>query len=149
MCAVKIAIIVLTAKPYLYRRQDRHTDIPKFVSVIRAFGLDASRHLSFRKKYFGFLCIPDKYGSWIVDAVIKGLWTVFREKPDVIWSTFPYSSAHWAGLIIAKCTGLPWVADYRDPAGFHHDTSHYNWLLKWIDRKVVKRQKFPLTEFFR
>ena len=131
--------VVLTAKSYLYPKKDNSVGAPDGVSVHRAFGLNASTHLSYRGKYFGFTSIPDRYGSWFFHAVFKGLSLIKREKPKVIWSTFPFSSGHWVGLTLNVLTGLPWIADYRDPAAFHYYPDEYNRLAKWIDRKVVQR----------
>lgn len=38
-----------------------------------------------------------------------------RYKPDVIWSTYPIATAHWIGAELQRRSGLPWVADFRDP----------------------------------
>jgi glycosyltransferase involved in cell wall biosynthesis len=32
-----------------------------------------------------------------------------------IWSTFPIATAHSIGLEVARQTGLPWLAEFRDP----------------------------------
>jgi hypothetical protein len=38
-----------------------------------------------------------------------------RFSPDVIWSTYPIATAHQIGASIARRSGLPWIADFRDP----------------------------------
>ena len=40
---------------------------------------------------------------------------VWRVRPDAIWSTYPIATAHLIGLTLHKLTGLPWIADQRDP----------------------------------
>ena len=36
-------------------------------------------------------------------------------KPDVIWSTYPIATAHLIGAELQRRSGLPWIADFRDP----------------------------------
>ena len=36
-------------------------------------------------------------------------------KPDVIWSTYPIATAHVIASKLHRKTGIPWVADFRDP----------------------------------
>ena len=61
------------------------------------------------------LLTPDSRIGWIPPAVRAGLRAVRRHRPDVIYSTSPYMSAHLIGLILARWTHKPWVADFRDP----------------------------------
>jgi hypothetical protein len=37
-----------------------------------------------------------------------------RHRPDVIWATYPIATAHLAGLLLSRLSGVPLVADYRD-----------------------------------
>ena len=61
------------------------------------------------------LLTPDSRIGWIPPAVRAGLRAVRRNRPDVIYSTSPYMSAHLIGLILARWTHKAWVADFRDP----------------------------------
>ena len=36
-------------------------------------------------------------------------------KPAALWSTYPIATAHMIGADLHRCSGLPWVADFRDP----------------------------------
>jgi glycosyltransferase involved in cell wall biosynthesis len=36
-------------------------------------------------------------------------------RPDVLWSTFPIATAHTIGAEFHRRSGLPWIADFRDP----------------------------------
>jgi hypothetical protein len=36
-------------------------------------------------------------------------------RPDAIWSTYPIATAHLIALTLQKLSGLPWIADQRDP----------------------------------
>jgi glycosyltransferase involved in cell wall biosynthesis len=59
--------------------------------------------------------IPDKEAGWIVPALAKGLWHLSRVGTDVIYSSAPPWTGQVVALGLARATGLPWVADFRDP----------------------------------
>lgn len=108
---------VLSAHPRAYeeRRDDLLKDIPDDIKVVRAFALDAAKHLSIRRKYPGFLALPDRWSSWCLGAVQAGMTELERSQASVIWSTYPIASAHLIAYYLQKRSGLPWVADFRDP----------------------------------
>lgn len=89
--------------------------IPGNCRVYRALALDVQRHLSLRGKYPGFLAQPDRWSTWWVAAVLKGLRLIRRHRINVIWSTYPIMTAHCIAHTLSRMTGLPWVADFRDP----------------------------------
>jgi glycosyltransferase involved in cell wall biosynthesis len=47
--------------------------------------------------------------------VRQGLKLIDEFKPDVIWSTYPIATAHVIASKLHRKTGIPWVADFRDP----------------------------------
>lgn len=96
-------------------RAENESMIPAGVEVIRAAALDVQRHLNIAGKYPGFLAIPDRWMSWVAAAVLRGLWFIARQHPRVIYSTYPIASAHVVGYFLNRLTGVPWVADLRDP----------------------------------
>jgi glycosyltransferase involved in cell wall biosynthesis len=61
------------------------------------------------------LMTPDSRVGWIVPAYRAGLQAVRRRRPNVIYSTSPYMSAHLIALLLSRRTRVPWVADFRDP----------------------------------
>ena len=109
--------IVLSAvsSAYADRGPDQLADIPATVPVKRALSLDSARHLAFRGRYFSWMSLPDRWISWYLGAVPAGLRLIRRYRPDVIWSTYPLATAHLIGLTLHRLTGIPWVADFRDP----------------------------------
>lgn len=58
---------------------------------------------------------PDSRIGWIGPAVRAGLRAIRHRRPDVIYSTSPYMSAHLIALVLSRWARLPWVADFRDP----------------------------------
>lgn len=89
--------------------------IPDNCRVHRAFALDVRRHLSIRGKYPGFLAQPDGWASWWPAAVIQGLWLIRHYRVKAIWSTYPIMTAHCIAYTLSRLSGLPWIADFRDP----------------------------------
>jgi glycosyltransferase involved in cell wall biosynthesis len=110
-------VCVLTAHPRAYpEARDENLDlVAKHVTVVRAPAFDAQRHLSIFGRYPGFLSLPDRWQSWIVGGVFAGFGIVRRWRPSAIMSTYPLASAHCIGRHLHRLTGVPWVADFRDP----------------------------------
>lgn len=109
--------VVLTAHPRAYKfvSDDQLGDVPDDVEVIRAPAWDAGRHLSLAGRYPRFLANPDRFVSWWPGAVWQGLRAIRQSRFDAIWSTYPIPTAHTIGASLAKRSGLPWIADFRDP----------------------------------
>lgn len=109
--------IVLSAHPRAYDAVS--TDLLKEISpdvvVERAFALDAARHMSIAGRFPGFLARPDRWRSWATCAVPAGLRLIKRHRPDVIWTTYPIATALLIALRLHRETGIPLVADFRDP----------------------------------
>lgn len=108
---------VLTVKPRAYESigRDLLEELPSNLKVLRAFALDAARHLSIAGRYPRSLATPDRWATWRGPAVRAGLRLVKTWKPDAIWSTFPIATAHRIALDLHRRTSLPWIADFRDP----------------------------------
>lgn len=109
--------VILAPKPLAYAQIDPKQSelIPRGLEVERSFCLDTARHLSVMGRYPDLLATPDRWISWVPSAVLSGLRAVRRYKPDILWSTYPIASAHIIGRILSRRTGIPWVADFRDP----------------------------------
>jgi glycosyltransferase involved in cell wall biosynthesis len=134
--------LVLSAHPRAYENTgaDQLGEIPGTVPVRRAFALDSARHLAVRGRYPGLLALPDRWASWLLGAVPAGLAIVRRMRPALIWSTYPIATAHLAAFALHRLTGLPWVADLRDPM---IDASHPSGRLRraaaaWVEARVVR-----------
>lgn len=109
--------LVLSVHPRAYQEtaSDLMAEVPPDVIVRRAFALDSARHLSIRGRYFGWTARPDRWVTWKPCAVLAGLRMIDQFKPNLIWSTYPIATAHSIGLTLHRRSGIPWVADFRDP----------------------------------
>jgi glycosyltransferase involved in cell wall biosynthesis len=107
--------IVLSANPRAYPRSDPAAATPPNVEVTRAFALDSARHLAIRGRYLEMTALPDRWMSWWFGGVSSGMALIRAHRPDVIWSTAPIPTAHWIATTLQRRSGLPWVADFRDP----------------------------------
>ena len=109
--------LVLSVAPSAYpdTSDERMDQIPSQTVVRRSFALDAARHLSIAGRYPRWLALPDRWQSWMLSAVPAGLELIRRHRPQVIWSTYPVTTAHWIGYTLHRLSGIPWVADFRDP----------------------------------
>lgn len=134
--------LVLSAHPRAYTAtgEDQMSDIPADMVVQRAFALDSSRHLAIKGRYTAALALPDRWVTWLFGAVPTGLRQVRRYRPAVIWSTYPIATAHLIGLAMHRLTGLPWVADMRDPM---IDDAYPNGrvtraVVRWVEAQTVR-----------
>ncbi|MGH8283220.1 MAG: glycosyltransferase [Gammaproteobacteria bacterium] len=109
--------VVLSAHPRAYTRSDAASKqlIPQACEVHRAFALDTRRHFGIHGKYPAILAQPDRWISWWPAAVYRGLRLIRRYRVSVIWSTYPIMTAHCIAYTLSRLTGLPWIADFRDP----------------------------------
>ncbi len=133
------SVLTVTRNAYSDWRETNEKLIPDHVDVIRAFALDTHRHLSIKGRYLGLLALPDNWANWTVSAVIKGYIHIRKEKPDILFSTYPIATAHLIGYLLHRLTGLPWVADFRDPM-LQESFPRGEKLRKvfgWIERKTL------------
>jgi hypothetical protein len=109
--------IVLTVKPSAYERTNPQQliDIPSDVMVARTWAFDAARHLAIRGRYWDRFALPDRWASWWLSAVPRGLDLIRRYRVDAIWSTYPLATAHAIAATLSRLTRTPWIADFRDP----------------------------------
>ena len=135
--------VVLTAHPRAHERTNSAllADVPAGVRVEQAFALDAARHLSIGGRYPGFLARPDRWRSWRPGAVAAGLRLMRRQRFDALWSTYPIATAHNIAAALHARTGVPWVADFRDPmAQDGYPADPVTWQqFKAIEQRAIER----------
>jgi len=116
------------------------SEIPQGMVVNRAFALNTAIHLAYKGRYLSWLAIPDRWISWVPFAVIAGLIMVKKNPPRLLWSSYPFATSHLTALILHRLTGIPWVADFRDP--MLYENKHTSELRKkafhWIEQQTVK-----------
>lgn len=132
---------VLTASPRAYEAlsDEQMGEVPEGMRVVRAWALDTRRHLAVWGRYPQVLALPDRWVSWWLGGVIGGLREIRRNRPSVIWSTYPIATAHLIAWSLHRLTGIPWVADFRDqmtedlyPADPRVWRSY-----RWIERRAI------------
>lgn len=135
--------LVLSAHPRAYTAQNpsQLASVPPSLVVKRAFALDAKTHMGYKGRYPDALALPDRWVSWWFAAVPSGLGLIRRHKPRLIWSTFPIGTAHLIGLTLHRLTGLPWVADFRDPMlqPSYPTQKLQRKIFAWIERQTIQR----------
>ncbi len=132
-------VLTVTRNALTEYRDENEAMVPPGVEVRRALAFDTMRHLTIAGKYPGFLAIPDRWVSWTPAAVATALaWCALR-RPRVIYSTYPIASAHLVGYLTHRLTGIPWIADFRDPmAQEDYPRDRRMWrAFRWIERKAV------------
>lgn len=141
--------LVLTTTTNVYERvtEDLNPDVPDGTVVRRAFALDTARHLSWRGRYLGRLALPDRFMTWKFDGVRQGMQMIRKFQPDVIWSTYPVATAHVIGAELHRRSGIPWVADFRDPmAQDGYPSDRATWLaFESVEKRAME---FASRSFF-
>ncbi len=133
--------LVLTVTPGAHANLVTERGSSEGCVVHRTLALDASRHLAIRGRYPGLLAMPDRWSSWLLSAVPAGLRLIRRYRPDLIWSTYPIATAHLVALALHRASGLPWIADQRDPLlddGYPADARRRR-LHGWIEQRLAAR----------
>jgi glycosyltransferase involved in cell wall biosynthesis len=155
---------VLTVKDVQYLAQDRSLleDIPPQAEITRTGSFDPLRlwfvlKRIFRKntdedkpvkaysggasKLLSWIFFPDNKIGWIPFALMKGLSLCQKERFDLIFSTSPPPSLHLTGYLLKLLTGIPWVADFRDPwVGYKFQsfpTPLHDFLKKRLERQII------------
>jgi len=89
------------------------------------------------------LLVPDEQIIWRRNAVRKALQVVQEHSIDALFSSHGPATNHLVAMQVAEQTGLPWVADFRDPwvKNLHFDAlpPHRQQSERRMERRVVKR----------
>ena len=138
--------LVLVPHPRAYESVDAKAVATSHPNVIRAFALDSKKHLSIGEHYSNWTALPDRWITWLFGAVPAGLRAIRKHEIDLIFSTFPISTAILIGLILHRLTGLPWVVDLRDSMteDDYPKDRRTRAVRRWIERQAVRRASFVL-----
>jgi len=140
--------IVLTTDARAYERTsgDLEAEVPPTVRVSRAFALDTARHLSVFGRYPAFLARPDRWMTWRFAGTAEGRRLIRESAPALLWSTFPIATAHVIGEALHRSSGLPWVADFRDPMaqdGYPEDAKLWQSYAQ-VEARTVRAARFSV-----
>lgn len=137
--------LVLSTQPIAYEdtSDDLLKDIPPEAIVHRSFALDTARHLAIGGRYFDRMAQPDRWISWKYAGIRDGMQLIREYRPQAIWSTYPIATAHVIGAELAARSGLPWIADFRDPmAQEGYPPNPRTWqAFKRIEERIFDRAK--------
>jgi hypothetical protein len=75
----------------------------------------SSRGFGVARRVASAVLVPDSYVGWYPFAVRAALAVARAERVDALYSTSPPETAHLVGATLHRRTGLPWLADFRDP----------------------------------
>jgi glycosyltransferase involved in cell wall biosynthesis len=75
----------------------------------------SSRSFRILRRLGAALLVPDTYVGWYPFARRVADRLVRQRRFDAVFSTSPPETGHMVALHIHKSSGLPWVADFRDP----------------------------------
>lgn len=99
-----------------------------------------------------FMSLPDEQVGWCPFAVVRGIEAVRREGVRLILTSGPPHSSHLIGACLSRLTGLPWVADFRDPylddvVGDENDrgVALERALAAWLEASFVRRASAVVT----
>jgi hypothetical protein len=90
---------------------------PEFVRIVRTPVPVPSRLLGRGRRVTRlnrWLFVPDQYAPWIPTAIAAGRRLLGDEHFDALLSSHPRASGHIVAAGLARLTGTPWLADYRD-----------------------------------
>jgi hypothetical protein len=123
---------------------DNHTQTPLHSGSYDPSSNAAPSRLSGVRDWLSrWLITPDSRIGWTIPAYRAALHAIRQDRPEVIYSTSPYPTAHLIGLLLSRRTGIKWVADFRDPwrgnpflvmpGGIHNRWD------AWLERQVLER----------
>jgi glycosyltransferase involved in cell wall biosynthesis len=110
-----VTVLTTRTSAYVSINEKNNELIPAHVRVHRAFALDAQRQLAVFGRYWSLLAVPDRWQSWILGGFLAGRRLIKEWQPHAIMSTYPIASAHVIAAALQRTSGLPWIADLRDP----------------------------------
>lgn len=109
----------------------------------------SSRKFARLRKLGSWVLIPDTYIGWYPFALRAGARLLKQRKFDAIYSTSPPETSHLIACALARMSGLPWIADFRDPWMnlhlFKPPTPVHAFIHKRLERAVLKRAGVVVT----
>ena len=95
-----------------------------------------------RNATYRYALFPDAQVGWYPAAVRAGLRALREERFDAIFSSSNPMTAHLVARTLSRRSGVPWVAEYRDPWADRVYRDHpYRPLADRLERSVARRAK--------
>jgi glycosyltransferase involved in cell wall biosynthesis len=113
-------VVAPRSRAYRIRDSSLLADVPPTTRVRRTASLPLARYVGYGLHRLGLVRLsayvvwPDGGIGWSPFALLTTLRAVRRDRPDVVFSTSAPFGSHLVALLVARITGLPWVADFRD-----------------------------------
>jgi glycosyltransferase involved in cell wall biosynthesis len=150
-CGWRVTLIAPTTDAYSIVDPRLEKQLPSSLRVVRTRWLNTKRHFALFGAYPSILAVPDVWLGWLPWGVAAGRHVVNNDRPDVIYSTSPFATAHLIAFRLARVSRLPWVADFRDP--WFEDTPEpgapagrlYRRIDRFLERSVVERCAHVVT----
>lgn len=109
----------------------------------------SSRRFGLVRRTAAAMLMPDTYRGWKPYAVRAARRAVAGGHFDAVYSTSPPETSHLVGRDIHRESGLPWVADFRDPWMnlylLRPPTPAHAWLHRRMERSVCRRAHVVVT----
>lgn len=88
--------------------------------------------------------------DWYFRAVRRGMQVAAQHKVDIIFSSYPPSVSHLVAARLHQRTGIPWIAEIRDPWGLEtypemKMVKPLQFLEKQVEKRVLKRATCLVT----
>jgi hypothetical protein len=160
----KLLLSLRAGIKHLFRREKKNINTntsspPVFKTATSDLNTNYGLLQKFKDFIHNLVYFPDQAGPWILPAYLKGKKIVREHNVDIIFATGSPWSDLVVGHLISKSTGIPLIADFRDPwvnNPFHHSKGKL--LDRWsarLEKKVVEcaaavsLNTEPLMEEFR
>jgi glycosyltransferase involved in cell wall biosynthesis len=116
----RATVVSTRSRAYGTRDPSLLAEVPASVRVIRTPALPLARYLAIvlyklrLRRLRAWVLWPDNGLGWAPFAFVAALRAVRRDQFDVLFSTSAPYGSHLIALLVARLTGIPWVADFRD-----------------------------------
>jgi glycosyltransferase involved in cell wall biosynthesis len=155
--------IVVSTRSRAYGVQDPSllAEIPSSARVVRTRAFPAARYVGILLYHLRLMRLralvtwPDGGLGWAPFAAVAALRIARRDRPDVLFSSSAPYGAHLAALLVARLSGIPWVADFRDEwasnPGLRTQPSILNRIAARLERAIARRARriVVVADYFR
>jgi len=113
-------------------------------SAVSGAAVSGTVAASWKRRLFPFLkriknavFIPDDQILWLPAAVRRGMEAIRGHGIDAIFSTSGPVTNHLVALYLKRRTGLPWIADFRDPWTQNMHRTNLRWR-EWLEDRLER-----------